>query len=49
VTGENFYGISEIGLNFIIQVNEILIDMILENRRAMAILNHYELPDFEKE
>jgi hypothetical protein len=32
-----------------IHVNEILIDMILENRRAMAILNHYELPDFEKE
>jgi hypothetical protein len=24
-----------------IHVNEILIDMILENRRAMAILNHY--------
>jgi hypothetical protein len=32
-----------------IHVNKILIDMILENRRAMAILNYYELPDFEKE
>ena len=30
-------------------VNEILIDMILEKRRAITILNHYELPDFEKE
>ena len=25
-----------------IHVNEILIDMILEKRRAIAILNHYE-------
>lgn len=32
-----------------IHVNEILIDMILEKRRAITILNHYELPDFEKE
>jgi ABC-type siderophore export system fused ATPase/permease subunit len=32
-----------------IHVNEILIDMILERRRAMAILNHYELPDFKKD
>lgn len=30
-------------------VNEILIDMILVKRRAMAILNHYGLPDFVRE
>jgi hypothetical protein len=26
-----------------------MIDMILEKRRTITILNHYELPDFEKE
>jgi hypothetical protein len=49
VTGENFYGISEIGLNFIEYFSILSAIPILENRRAMAILNHYELPDFEKE